>query len=1398
MLEQKKGLSPEKLQLLQRRLQGAAGKPVPDSVIPPRKRRDAGLPSDVVGLPLSFEEEGLWLVDQLEPNSALYSIPFGLRLKGALDVMVLQRCLSEILERHEALRTRFELEGGRPVQVVAPAAPLEMPLVDLSGMPGGERENEVQRLCKAEAQRPFDLKKDILFRARLFRLASTDHLLFLNVHHIVSDGRSVNLLVRELTILYEAFVDGKSSPLAPLPIQYADYAIWQRERLQGEAWEKQLGYWRKKLEGIPGLLELPADRPRPAVSSYRGAQVSRELPQALANGLNEFTRREGTTLFIMLLAAFQALLQRYTGQADMPVGTPIAGRNWKGMEDLVGFFVNTLVLRGDLSGDPSFRTLLNRTQEMALEAYAHQDVPFELLIKELQPKRNASYSPLFQVMLVFLELSPETTRCAGLEITTLILNSGTSKFDFTLSIRKRGDALQLVAEYNTDLFDARTIERMLGHYQKLLEGVISNPDEKISRLPLLTEEEKRLILVKWNQTEVDYPKDLCAHELVQKQAERMPEAIAAAFEDKTLTYRELNSRANQLARHLQALGVGPDSLVGICVERSLEMVIGVLAILKAGGAYVPLEPEYPKERLAFMVEDSGVAVLLTKAHLVATLPPCSARLIRLDADWPAIAEVSAAEVESAVTPENVAYMIYTSGSTGRPKGAMNTHRGIVNRLLWLQDVFPLTPSDRLLQKTPFSFDVSVGELLGPLIAGARLVVARPGGQRDPAYLAQMIAQEKITVMHFVPSLLQMLVQQEGLKDLGSSLKYVFCGGEIMSLKLQEQFFSVLEAELTNLYGPAEASVDSTYWRCKRNSSQTCVPIGRPIANMKAYVLDRQLQPVPVGVIGELHVSGAGLARGYHKRLELTAEKFIANPFSTDPGSRLYKTGDLARYLPDGSIEYVGRIDHQVKIRGYRVELGEVEEVLNQHAGVLNSAAVVREDNPGNKLLVAYLVSRNGPISSPELREFLRARLPDYMVPAAFVTVPALPLNPNGKVDRNALPRPEFEPADKSAPPATLPEIILARIWREVLGLKQVSVHDNFFESGGHSLLAVQLIGRINKSLNLNLPIPVFFQNPTIRGLAAALDWENHSKREPKLIQLQPGRSEGTLFLLDINIGLCRLAQNLEGVGPAIYGTVVPLSRKTFQAASRDQIDQLPSLKEWAAMHTDLIRSHQPSGPCYLAGYSFGGLLAFEVAHQLQREGRQVDTIFLLDSWAEVPAPPPGPPLWKRLQGLTPARLKASLEFRAGRLSAKLRSSRIMSKIGQFFPVPKSGGSSAGDLEKNDEPIDDTSEEIWGKIFIKARDSYRLLPLQSRAALLRAQNSAETMDRHPVQTNLGWDGLFKHGLRMVEIPGDHFSLLKDPQAITLARRFKECLGELSVPEGTPTSDIENPSMGSVRE
>jgi len=999
-------------------------------------------------LPLPFAQERLWFLDQLEPGNAAYNISAAYHIRGLLSVAALEQSLNEIVRRHEVLRTTFVMEDGQPVQVIAPALSLTLSVVDSRKLPETKREAEVQRLAVEEALRPFDLARGPLLRATLLWLGDEDHVLFLMMHHIVSDGWSIGIFNRELSVLYEAFSAGKPSLLPELPIQYADFAHWQRRWLQGEVLETPLAYWKQQLDGGLPVLELPTDQPRPAVQTFRGAVQSFVLSSDLTERLQALNRQEDVTLFTTLLAAFKTLLYRYTGQEDIIVGSPVANRSRVETEGLIGFFVNTLVLRTDLSGKPTFQELLGRVREVTLEAHAHHDLPFEKLVEELQPERDLSRNPLFQVMFAFQSAPAEALALRGLAVTPLEVESKAAQFDLTLSTEETRQGLKGVVEYNTGLFDGATIERMIGHFKVLLEGIVADAGQRLSELLLLTEAERHQLLVAWNDTRVEYPQDKCIHQLFEEQVERTPGAVAVVVEEEQLTYGELDRRANQVAHYLRKLGVGPETLVRICVERSLEMVVGLLGILKAGGAYVPLDPAYPQERLTFMLKDTQTAVLLTQQRLVGGLPEHRARVVCLDADWKTIGEESEENLGAKVTDRNLAYVIYTSGSTGRPKGVMNTHRGIRNRLLWMQDAYRLAESDRVLQKTPFSFDVSVWEFFWPLLTGACLVMARPEGHKDSTYLVLLIAEEKITTMHLVPPMLQVFLQEQELEAC-DSLRRVICSGEMLPLKLQERFFACLDAGLHNLYGPTEAAVDVTFWPCERESARRVVPIGRPIANTQIYLLDEYLHVVPVGIPGELHIGGVGLARGYLNRPDLTAEKFVPNPFSDEAGARLYKTGDLACYLPDGNIEFLGRIDHQVKIRGFRVELGEIEAVLGQHSAVQETVVLAREDIPGDKRLAAYVVPHNerAPAIS-ELRDFLKKELPDYMVPSAFVMLDALPLTPNGKVDRRALPapdtaRPELEKTFVT--PRTAAEEVLAGIWTKVLGLERVGVHDDFFE-----------------------------------------------------------------------------------------------------------------------------------------------------------------------------------------------------------------------------------------------------------------------------------------------------------------------------------------------------------------
>jgi amino acid adenylation domain-containing protein len=1039
-------------------------------------------------IPLSFSQARLWLLNQLEPESSAYNLPTAYRITGQLDIVALKQSLEEIVQRHEALRTTFVAVNGQPFQVIHDTQAVRLSVLDVQDLP----ETEVKRLVTGLAAQPFDLATGPLWRVHLLHLGGEDHLLLFTIHHIIFDEWSENIFFKELAALYEGFFTGKRSPLPELPIQYADFADWQRQWLQGKTLESQLDYWKQQLANTPPVLELPTDRPRPSVMSYAGKKLYLELPKSLSEALKELSQQEGVTLYMMLLAAFKTLLYRYSNQSDIVVGSPIAGRNRTETEDLIGFFVNTLVLRTDLSGNPSVRELLGRIREVTLGAYDHQDLPFEKLVEELQPERSLSYNPLFQVMFVFQNTPLGQRELSGLTLNPQLVESQATQLDLTLELEETVSGLKGCLDYNTDLFDDTTITRMAGHFQTLLEGMVAHPEQKIKQLPFLPVAERQQLLVEWNQTQVEYPHSQCIHQLFEVQVEKTPDAIAVVFEDQQLTYRELNNRANQLAHHLQTLGVKPDVLVAVCAERSLEMIVAVLGILKAGGAYVPLDPGYPPERLAFILDDTQAPVMLTQSKLVNNLPNREAHVICLDSDWEVIANNSQENPVSAVTPVDLIYVIYTSGSTGQPKGVMIPHRGITNMLYWRQRNFGITQQDKVLQTISFSFDPSVWQIFWPLLFGAQLIMAHPGGHQDSAYFVKTILEQQITVLGLVPSIIRMLLEEEGIEKC-QHLKHVTTGGEPLSIELMERFLNRLNLEnvLLNCYGPTEVSIDATVWVCPRHTDQPTAFIGRPIDNAQIYILDENLQPVGIGQAGEMYIGGAGLARGYLNRPELTNQKFIPNPFSSEPGSRIYKTGDLARYLPDGNIEFLGRIDDQVKIRGFRVELGEIEAMLAQHSALQQTLVVVREDVPGNKQLVAYVVAK--PEQAPshsELRSFLQDKLPEYMVPAAFVFLNSLPLNANGKVDRRALPAPDassFSRANNFVTPRTPTEKMLASMWEDILGIPQIGISDNFFALGGHSLLAAQVVSRVRKVFEIELSLRSLFEEPTVAGLAERIE-----------------------------------------------------------------------------------------------------------------------------------------------------------------------------------------------------------------------------------------------------------------------------------------------------------------------
>ncbi|MGK7942437.1 MAG: amino acid adenylation domain-containing protein [Crocosphaera sp.] len=1590
---------------------------------------------DIFVFPTSFTQERLWLLEKLRGDRSIYTFSGGLELLGPLQIPALEEALKEIVHRHEILRTTFPVVDDSPVQAIAPTLNIPLTFIDLQGLGKETQSEQVKQLMGKEEKRSLDIAKDSLLRVILVCLAPEHHVLIVTMHHIISDGWSIGVFIEELSLLYHAFSRGLTSPLAELPIQYADFAEWQRQWFTGEVLETQLSYWKQQLTNAPSMIDLPVDRPRPAMQSFRGSHQSVILNPSLVSSLNELSLHQGVTLFITLLTALKILLFKWTEQKDLIVGTVIAGRNQADLEPLIGCFMNFLALRSQLSETESVEELLKKVKLTVLDAYSHQDCPFEKVVEAINPNRETSHNPIYNVALLLQNYPSKPFFSDNLDVNPLFFDSETAFLDLRFVAYESSEKIVIDCEYNTDIFEPETINRMLGHFQTLLERIVTNPQEKIADLSLLSEAQRHQLLVEWNETQRDYPQDKCLHQLIEEQVKKTPEAVAVIFDAQQLTYRELNARANQLAQYLQSLKVAPDQLVGIAVERSLLMIIGLLGILKAGGAYVPIDPTYPKQRLDFMLLDSQVNVLLTQEKFASQFPDMGAEIVCLDRDWETVAQQSQENPVSQVEPHNLAYVIYTSGSTGTPKGAMNSHQGIVNRLLWMQETYQLTSEDRVLQKTPFSFDVSVWEFFWPLLTGARLVVAQPEGHRDSRYLVNLIAEQKITTLHFVPSMLQVFLQEPDL-DRCSNLKRVVCSGEALPVDLQQRFFNRLECELHNLYGPTEAAIDVTYWECQSTEEQRTVPIGRPVANTQLYILDKAMQPVPIGVKGELHIGGIQLAKGYLNRPELTAEKFIPNPFSKNSTAKLYKTGDLARYLSDGNIEYLGRIDHQVKIRGFRIELGEIEAVLAKQPSVRETVVVPKTGQSGDQRLIAYIVPNhqqpmttdessvssldderiaqwqqvfnetysqttsvenatfnisgwndsysglpipaeqmaewvdstveriltrqpqrvleigcgtgmllfriapscqsywgtdisqqaidyvkeqmrnmggdwqqiklaekpahdfqgfepdscdgvilnsvvqlfpsidylagvleqaidvvapggfifigdvrnlelletfhtsvqcykaldslcctalreriqqsvaqeeelaispdfftalktnfpkishvqielkrghhhneltrfrydvilhigkpvaptvhrealdwqenqltvaeigdrlretqpeclliknvpnarlkkvvnleqfldnsegtatvktlrellepiskeqaiepeefwslsqdlpyaisvtwsnsgdnadydvwcqrrsekdglesplnnspvigqvqpwstyaNNPLQGqlahqlvPQLRDFLQEQLPDYMIPNGFVLLESMPLTPNGKVDRRALPEPEMglrSLREHFVAPRTDTEKTLAAIWSEVLGVEPIGIHDNFFDLGGYSLIAVGLMAQIQQKLGTQLPLATLFQSPTIEQLATILEEDESSLPWSSLVPIQPHGSKPPLFCIPGVGGNVIYFQSLAqylGSDQPFYG---------LQSLGLDGISQPHTcVEEMAAHYIQVIRSVQPEGPYRLGGHSFGGRVAFEMAQQLQKQGEVVEILAIFD----VPAP----------------------------------------------------------------------------------------------------------------------------------------------------------------------------------
>jgi amino acid adenylation domain-containing protein len=1067
-------------------------------------------------LPLSYAQQRLWLLEQLKLSRHAYHLLEVMRLQGPLHVAALAQSLQEIVQRHEVFRMTFLNIAGKPFQIVRPTITVSLPVVDLRDLSENEQEVQVHTLAQAEIQQQFDLMQGPLLRATLVQFADAEHILFLTMHHIVSDSWSHSVFWQELAVLYEVYATGRPSSLPALSLQYADFAHWQQQWLRGEVLQPQLTYWKQQLAGV-SRLPLPTDHPRPAVQTFRGARHSLTLSPTLTNALKAMSQRHGVTLFMTLLAAFQTLLHRYTGQGDIAVGSLIANRNRVELEGLIGFFVNVLVLRTDLSGDPSFHELLMRVRTVTLGAYEHQDVPYEKLLEELRPPRDLSRNPLFQVMCVLHNTPRQALELSGLTVHRLEIDPGTARFDLTLDFWETPEGLYGRFEYSTDLFDATTITRMAGHLQTLLEGSVADPQQRLSQLPLLTADERQCVLMEWNTTTAPYPADKCLQSIFEAQVTRTPDAIAVVCGDETLTYRALNRRANQVAHYLRALGVGPEMLVGVCIERSLAMVVGLLGVLKAGAAYVPLDPTYPPERLAFMLEDAQPCVVLTQEHLVASLPAHAAQLVCLDAHWPTIVQYRDDDPVSGAIAENAAYLLYTSGSTGSPKGVLGTHRATLNVLNWLWQTYPFARHDVCCQQISLNFTDSIQELFGPLLQGIRTVLIPDTVLKDLPRFVQTLARHGVTRLLSVPSLLRTLLDTYGaLQDQLPNLQLWFTGGEALSSDLWRRFREYLpHSRLINLYGASEVSADTAWYDTSlAPNALVCVPIGRPIANTQVYVLDSHLQPVPIGIPGALYIGGASLTRGYLNRPALTAEHFIPHPFSHEPGARLYKTGDIVRSRRDGNLEYLGRLDYQVKLRGIRIELGEIEAVLAQHPTVRETAVIAQEDVPGEPRLVAFVVPAQEP-GSPirELRHFLAKRLPAAMVPATFVRLASLPLTPSGKIQRQTLAAlSPFSPTleDVYVAPRTPTEQQVAAICCCLMGLERVGIHDNFFELGGHSLLAMQLLSRVRDATHVEVSLFSFFETPTVAGMAAIIDMTSPTEQRLPSTVIVPVPREGAL------------------------------------------------------------------------------------------------------------------------------------------------------------------------------------------------------------------------------------------------------------------------------------------------
>ncbi|XHX79762.1 MAG: amino acid adenylation domain-containing protein [Stenomitos frigidus ULC029] len=1350
---------------------------------------------DVFCFPASFAQQRLWFLHQLAPENPFYNVTAAIRFTGILHTDALEQTFNAIVQRHEALRTTFTRMDGELIQVVSPHLKIALPIITLHTVPPERRDAVAQQWAIDEFQHPFNLTTGSLIRVTLLQCNEMEHVLLLNLHHIVSDGWSIGVLIQELGTLYTAFVANKPSPLPELPIQYADFAHWQREYLQGEVLESQSSYWQQQLMDLPTLM-LPTDFPRPAMQSYRGASQNLTLTPALTAALEALSQQTGTTLFMTLLAAFQTLLHRYTGQDDLAIGSPIANRNRSELEGLIGFFVNSLVLRTKLAGNPTFRTLLGQVQATTLTAYAHQDLPFEKLVEALQPTRDFSRNPLFQIVFALQNAPIAPLQLPGLTLSPLEFDLGTTRFDLECHCYKTLNTLHCTMIYSTALFEPATIERILQQFQVLLEGIVANPDQPIAHLPLLTPSERHQPLITWNDTALDYA-ETPIHQQVVAQAAKTPDALAVVFEHQSLTYRELNQRANQLAHHLQQLGVNPETVVGLCTDRSPDLIIGILGIWKAGGAYLPLDPSYPSDRLNFMLKDAQVDLLVTQQAYGDQFD----ELQTVYLDRKETSQYKASNPTSHVTANSLAYIIYTSGSTGKPKGVLVEHRGLSNLVAAQRQVFKLQPSNRILQFASLSFDAFIFELVMALANGAALYMAPRETLLPGVTLLGFLDDNAITHVTLPPAVLALLPSRPlpALQTIISAGEA--CSSNVVDRWANHQFF--------NAYGPTEATIWATVAQLQPGDKPT---IGYPIANTQVYLLDAHLQPVSIGVTGDLYIGGAGVARGYLNRPDLTTERFIDNPFKEHgawgmghgemkptpdsrsaersrrsplptPSPHLYKTGDLARYHADGSLEFLGRVDRQIKLNGYRIELGEIETVLHQYPPIQTAVVTLRED-VGARRLVAYMLLKSEQIvTTNELQRFLRSQLPDHLMPSTFVQLETLPLTPNGKIDYAALPNANQSNVERSSfvAPQTAIEKTLTSLWRQLLQQEAIGIHDSFFDLGGDSLLAVRLMDLMRQQFEQELPLSSFLLNPTIAGLAIALNPHNKPLPWSPLVPLQPKGSKPPFFCVHPIFGVVlpyyTLAQAM-GLDQPFYG---------LQPFGIDGKPPHTRLEDMAAYYIQAIRQMQPQGPYYLGGWSFGGLVAFEMAQQLRQAGHTVALLAILDTLAPIPANKPS--LWKGLKFLLTTTMRSIGAFLLDYFSLIATSDRFkpigQTKFSKTWRGLLERAAIANLLpqEAQARVLDELTIRPMLRVFYansQAVHRYVPRPYPDRITLFKA--AAPATKALPVAA-LGWQQLTEADVAVYQTTGNHFTMLRKPQVNLLAQQLQACIEETLTDEKT---------------